>query len=146
MRSNSGRRRMRSDAASPCGSTGYLPERLDGVPSRRPCLPLVSDGQAFAGSGAAPFQHNTAVLGCHAYPEAVGLRAASGVGLVGASSFSHVRTMNANRFASVVLQSRTRLRPTSSSMMAPFGLSPKISTTVENTVENEAKASRRSVL
>jgi hypothetical protein len=52
-------------------------------------LALVGDGQALAPLRATPFQHNTAVLGCHAYPEAVCFLTTPGVGLVGASSFSH---------------------------------------------------------
>src|SRR5438067_13606744 len=105
---------MRSDAARRCRSTG----------GTRLGLSLVGDSETFPAPRAAPFQHNTAVLGCHTYPEAVGLLAAAGVRLEGALSFSHVETMNANRFALVVLQSRTRFQPTTSSMTVPFGLFP----------------------
>src|SRR5262249_22968249 len=66
-RSKSGRRRTRSAGASPCPSfTGSA---------------LVSHSQAFPSFGAAPLEHDSAVLGGHANAKPMGVLASPDVGL-----------------------------------------------------------------
>src|SRR5687767_9297023 len=80
MRSNSGRRRIRCDAARFSAGIAAPPGELTLVRDREPLSPL----------GAPPLQYDAAIFRRHPHPEAVGLLAAAGVGLVGALALHKV--------------------------------------------------------
>ena len=131
-------------------------------------LPLVRDGQPLPALCAAALQHDAAVLRRHPYPEAVRLATAPCIGLKRALPLCHCdcvlhelnvenasrQTPNTSRrsFAvskrgamiAVCYSSRASRRVASMLGLyrSPFGLSPKISTPVENTVEKQEKWQR----
>src|SRR5262245_14911336 len=121
-------------------------------------LPFVGDSQALPPFGAAPLEDNPAIFRRHAYPETVRFLAATGIGLVGALPLHGVlvsadrvwRTVNSNRRLNGVSTqdpSPRRCATVPASRFAglrvafasTLGFFPKISTTVENTVENASE-------
>ena len=153
-RSNSGRRRTRS-----------CRERRS-VTGRCLCLSLVRDSQTFPALRAASLQHDAAVLCRHSHTEAVGLAAATRVGLKCAPSLCHcdcvlhtnwsvesssretpntscrlsnVSKPEADQWRCATVRGRSRKAFGVCGRSSPFGFSPKISTPVENIVEKQVK-------
>jgi hypothetical protein len=147
-RSNSGRRRTRSLRLSL--------SVIVGVPH---ALPLVGNRQALPALGPAPLEHDPSVLGRHADQESVRLFSAPSIRLVGALPFGHMfrraeispqqrsggggGNFNTSRRSLAVSKKRgatTRVLQFAIVFgrwrVPAFGFSPKISTPVENTVEN----------
>jgi hypothetical protein len=129
-------------------------------------LSLVRDSQTFPALRAASLQHDAAVLCRHSHTEAVGLAAATRVGLKCAPSLCHgdcvlhtnwsvesssretpntscrlsnVSKPEADLWRCATVRGRRGRRSVVGGHSSPFGFSPKISTPVENIVEKQVK-------